>query len=179
MADSPRLPSSGPPPRAPVPEPESPPAGVTLRRATAADLDAVVAIERVSFSDPPWSRASFASLLGDARVRFTVASDRAIAGYVVTWVVADEGELANLAVAPDRRRLGIGRRLLDHAIAEALAAGARSLYLEVRESNLAARTLYGARGFAEVGRRRSYYRNPVEDALLLRFEHGTPAAAAP
>ena len=92
-----------------------------------------------------------------------------VAGYVVTWLVADEAELANLAVAPDRRRQGIGRYLLDAAMVEAVAGGAASLYLEVRESNVAARALYGARGFVAVGRRPSYYRNPAEDALLLRY----------
>jgi ribosomal-protein-alanine N-acetyltransferase len=160
-----------------------------LRPATVADLDAVVMIERVSFSDPPWSRRSFASLLDDRRVRFTVACalaeadladvrdadvghadvGHAVVGYVVMWLVADEAELANLAVAPDRRRMGIGRYLLDSAMAEALAGGATSLYLEVRESNVAARALYGGRGFVAVGRRSAYYRNPAEDALLLRY----------
>lgn len=168
----------------------APPAGLMLRPATAADLDAVVMIERVSFSDPPWSRRSFASLLDDPRVRFTVActpagvasSDAgsaavgdaaigdAVVGYVVMWLVADEAELANLAVAPGRRRVGIGRYLLDSAIAEAVARGATSLYLEVRESNVAARVLYGGRGFLAVGRRPAYYRNPTEDALLLRYQ---------
>jgi [ribosomal protein S18]-alanine N-acetyltransferase len=193
----------------------APPAGLMLRAATAADLDAVVMIERVSFSDPPWSKRSFASLLDDPRVRFTVACAPAemgraemgraemgraemgraemgraemgraemgraemgdaalgheVVGYVVMWLVADEAELANLAVAPGRRRVGIGRFLLDSAMAEALARGAKSLHLEVRESNVAARALYGGRGFLAVGRRPAYYRNPTEDALLLRYQ---------
>jgi [ribosomal protein S18]-alanine N-acetyltransferase len=148
----------------------APPEGVVLRPATAGDLDSVVMIERVSFSDPPWSRRSFASLLDDPRVRFTVACMPEVVGYVVMWLVADEAELANLAVAPDRRREGIGQLLLDSAMAEALARGARSLYLEVRESNVAARALYGGRGFLAVGRRPAYYRNPPEDALLLRYQ---------
>jgi [ribosomal protein S18]-alanine N-acetyltransferase len=154
-----------------------PPVGLVLRPATAEDLDAVVMIERVSFSDPPWSRRSFASLIGDPRVRFSVAclpggGAPAVVGYVVIWLVADEAELANLAVAPDRRRRGIGQYLLDAAMAEAVAGGATSLYLEVRESNVAARALYGGRGFVAVGRRQSYYRNPAEDALLLRHRLG-------
>jgi [ribosomal protein S18]-alanine N-acetyltransferase len=152
--------------------------GLILRPATAPDLDAVVIIERVSFSDPPWSRRSFASLLDDARVRFTVACVPDVVGYVVTWRVADEGEVANLAVAPDRRRQGIGQHLLDAAMVEAIGAGARSLYLEVRESNRAARALYGGRGFRAVGRRPAYYRNPVEDALLLRYQAAPASAAA-
>jgi ribosomal-protein-alanine N-acetyltransferase len=154
------------------------PAGVVLRPAAATDLDAIVAIERVSFSDPPWSRQSFASLLGDPRVRFTVACAPDVVGYVVTWVVADEAEVANLAVAPDRRRRGVGRRLLDGALADAQAVGVRSLYLEVRESNTAARALYSTRGFLTVGRRSAYYRNPVEDALLLRYDAGSDGSPA-
>jgi ribosomal-protein-alanine N-acetyltransferase len=158
----------------------TPPTGLVLRPATAGDLDAVVIIERVSFSDPPWSRRSFASLLDDPRVRFTVACAPSVVGYVVMWLVADEGEVANLAVAPDRRREGIGQHLLDAAMAEAVVAGARSLYLEVRESNVAARALYGGRGFQAVGRRPSYYRNPVEDALLLRYQSApAPTGAVP
>ena len=151
---------------------------LVMRPATAADLDAVVAIERVSFSDPPWSRRSFASLLDDPPVRFTVACAPAVVGYVVTWLVADEGEVANLAVAPDRRRQGIGQILLDEAMAGARTGGARSLYLEVRESNTAARALYGARGFRAVGRRPSYYRNPREDALLLRYQFASAPTGA-
>jgi ribosomal-protein-alanine N-acetyltransferase len=182
----------------------------TIRPATARDLDAVVAIERVSFSDPPWSRSAFASLLQDPHVQFLVATvnhegrDRGsvvwgrgsdgidksatgsadrIAGYVVTWVVFDQGDLSNLAVDPGLRRLGIGRRLLDAAIAGAQRAGAHALFLEVRESNAVALQLYSARGFSPVGRRRGYYRQPAEDALVLRLdltrEAGIDSRAAP
>jgi [ribosomal protein S18]-alanine N-acetyltransferase len=145
--------------------------GVALRRADADDLDTVVAIERASFSDPPWSRESFLALVDSPRAYFTVAFEPPVGpviGYVVAWFVADEAEIANLAVAPDRRTRGVGSRLLDAALAEAQVAGARVVHLEVRDSNAAARALYGSRGFNTVGRRRRYYRDPVEDALLLR-----------
>ncbi len=164
---------------------------LSLRPARPGDLDAIVAIERVAFTDPPWSRASFASLVDDPRVVFLVATDRpaggeavagagapgGVLGYVVAWVVVDEAEIANLAVAPERRRTGIGRRLLEAAVTSAVLGGARVLYLEVRESNTAARALYGARGFVLAGRRSDYYRNPVEDALVLRLD--LRAAASP
>jgi len=159
-----------------------------IRPATAADLDAVVAIERVAFTDPPWSRDSFAALLGDPYVLFLVATASSptpvgpapVIGYVVTSTVADEADLANVAVAADRRRQGIGRRLVDAAIDGARAAGARTMYLEVRESNLAAVQLYHARGFVPVGRRRRYYRQPVEDALILQLTlDGASAAPGP
>ena len=144
---------------------------ISLRRAERTDLDAVVAIERVSFSDPPWSRDSFAALVDSPRAYFTVACEDpadAVVGYVVAWFVVDEAEIANLAVAPDHRHRGIGSRLLDAALTEARLAGAVMVHLEVRDSNAAARALYGSRGFEMVGRRRRYYRDPVEDALLLR-----------
>ena len=82
----------------------------------------------------------------------TGSADR-IAGYVVTWVVFDEGDLSNLAVDPGLRRRGIGRRLLDAAVAGAQTAGAHALFLEVRESNALALQLYSGRGFSRVGRR--------------------------
>ena len=146
---------------------------ITLRRADAVDLDAIVAIERASFTDPPWSRDSFIALVDSPRAYFTVACESPsgdVIGYVVAWFVADEAEIANLAVAPERRGRRVGSRLLDAALAEARLAGARVVHLEVRDSNAAARALYGSRGFSPVGRRRHYYRDPVEDALLLRRE---------
>ncbi len=141
-----------------------------LRAAAPEDLDAVVVIERVSFSDPPWTRAAFAWLLTAPHMRFVVACDPgsgAVVGYIVTSVVVDEAEIANLAVAPDWRWRGVGARLVDDAIAHAAAAGAGVVYLEVRQSNAAARALYRSRAFVAVGRRRDYYRNPVEDAEVL------------
>jgi ribosomal-protein-alanine N-acetyltransferase len=86
----------------------------------------------------------------------------------VAWFAADEGEIANLAVAPSGWGSGTGRRLLNAALAEALARGAAAVYLEVRDSNDRARRLYHSSGFEEVGRRRRYYRRPVEDAIVLR-----------
>jgi ribosomal-protein-alanine N-acetyltransferase len=117
-------------------------------------------------------------LLDDPRVAFLIADDGgAVRGYVVAWFVLDEGEIGNLAVVTDARRHGIGARLLDGAIAAVRTARVEALYLEVRDSNAAARALYASRGFAEVGRRREYYRRPKEDALVLRLELGgaTPA----
>ena len=143
---------------------------VVLRHATAADLPEVAALERVCYGDP-WPASAFASLPDNARVFFAVARkdvrDR-LAGYVVAWYVMDEGELANLAVAPDLRGQGIGRTLLDAVLSDAESRGTAQLYLEVRESNQPARQLYATRRFEEVGRRKRYYRSPTEDALILR-----------
>jgi ribosomal-protein-alanine N-acetyltransferase len=134
------------------------------------DLAPVAELERVCYSDP-WPPSAFASLPANPRVYFAVADSavaKSIAGYVVAWYVLDEGELANLAVAPEARRQGIGGALLDAAVRESIDRGVSDLYLEVRESNHAARQLYDSRGFEEVSRRKGYYRSPVEDALILR-----------
>jgi ribosomal-protein-alanine N-acetyltransferase len=144
-----------------------------VRHATAADVPRVAEIERLSFAADPWSAASFASLVGEPQVLFDVAElAGAVAGYSVVWTAADEAELANVAVAPERRGCGLGGVLLDAAIGAARRRGAAVMYLEVRESNAAARALYASRGFGQVGRRRRYYRSPVEDALVLRAPIG-------
>ncbi len=170
-------------------------AAARIRPAISADLNGVVAIERTSFSDPPWSRAAFASLIGDPQGQFLVAIIEdppqdtvaglpgsaalrsTVAGYVVTWVAADEGDLSNLAVAPQMRRRGLGGRLLNAAIDSARAAGVRVLYLEVRESNAIALSLYASRRFVAVGRRQRYYRQPIEDALILCLDVSSPSGA--
>jgi ribosomal-protein-alanine N-acetyltransferase len=91
-----------------------------------------------------------------------------VSGYVVALDAADEGEILNVAVSPDSRRGGIGRALVQEVIAALSERGVHQIYLEVRESNAGARAMYGALGFEEVGRRRAYYRRPVEDAIVLR-----------
>lgn len=149
-----------------------PPRHMVVRQARLADVDDVAAIERRAFSDP-WSAGSFRALFGNPLVDFAVAEDAVtgrILGYVVAWFVVDEAEIANLAVADDVRRGGVGSRLLDHALDAAARRKCRVVFLEVRESNTAAQALYASRRFAVAGRRTRYYRKPVEDALVLRRE---------
>lgn len=142
--------------------------GVTLRPATGADVSRVATIERAAFSDP-WSPSAFVSVLESPRSLFLVAEvGGELAGYAVAWAVVDEAEIANVAVAPPWRRRGVGAALLDAVLARLESEGARTVYLEVRDSNAAARALYESRGFAVVGRRRRYYRRPTEDALVMR-----------
>ncbi len=141
-----------------------------LRSARDSDVEQLGAIERTSFADP-WPASAFRDMLHSPRARLTVAvdaNDRA-AGYCVLLVAADEGEIANLAVALDVRKQGLGALLLDHALQQAASDGAVSVYLEVRASNDAAQRLYSSRGFSVVGRRRGYYQHPIEDALVLRW----------
>jgi len=145
-------------------------AKLRVRLAEAGDLECIHAIERVSFADP-WSLDGFRDLLEHARARVAVAvdADGEVLGYSVVWSVADESEIANLAVAPAARRRGIGTLLLTSVLDEAAANGIKSVFLEVRESNVAAQQLYLRRGFTVAGRRRQYYRRPVEDALIMRL----------
>lgn len=147
---------------------------LAIRDATLADVDAIVAIERSSFSDP-WSDRSFRELVGREDVVFEVAVAGAgeaaeVIGYAMVYLAESDGDLANIATAPGARRKGMGRRLLRHVLASARARGAHVVFLEVRESNHAARALYESEGFTGVGRRARYYAHPVEDALILRKE---------
>lgn len=146
-------------------------ATVTIEPALRIDVPLIAQLEKVAFSDP-WSQASFESVMDESAAYVAVArgATERILGYVVAWFAADEGEIANLAVREPTRRQGIGASLLDAAVTEGRSRGARNIYLEVRESNEAARRLYASRGFEELGRRRGYYKKPVEDAIVLRLE---------
>lgn len=139
--------------------------------ATRADIDAVVELEVVAFADP-WTRPAFEAALKERHARFRVArgADGGLMGYVIAWFVLDEGEIANLAVVPTARRRGVARALLEGIIAEARESRIAQLFLEVRESNAAARALYASRGFKPIARRVRYYRKPIEDAIVLRME---------
>ncbi len=141
-----------------------------LRAATRNDVDAMAEIERELFSDP-WPASSFASLMEQSHARMYVAIDIAdgVVGYCVLLHVLDEGEIANIAVMPACQRRGIASRLLDLAMSDAVGLALRFLYLEVRVGNAAARALYASRGFLAIGRRRGYYRDPIEDALVLQW----------
>ena len=130
-------------------------------------MPAVHAIEQVAFSDP-WSVRDFRECVASDVVFLVAAAPDGVAGYVIAQDAADEGEILNLAVAPRRHRGGIGRALVERALATLAGRGASRVFLEVRESNTAARALYAALGFGEVGRRRRYYQRPVEDAIVLR-----------
>ncbi|HEX6575475.1 MAG TPA: ribosomal protein S18-alanine N-acetyltransferase [Gemmatimonadaceae bacterium] len=143
---------------------------VSIRAASSADMLSVGLIERESFADP-WGSREFSSALASPNTIFLIAHDSAgiVVGYVIAISAADEAEILNLAVRPAQRGHGIGARLLDTAIAKVKELGAEQVYLEVRESNEPAKVLYKSRGFDEVSRRRRYYRDPVEDALILHL----------
>ncbi|MEP6688638.1 MAG: ribosomal protein S18-alanine N-acetyltransferase, partial [Gemmatimonadales bacterium] len=140
-----------------------------IRSAAAADAPGLVAIERRAFSDP-WSENSFREALTSVWTFGLVAeTGRGPAGYFIGREVAGTGEVLNLAVAPEFRRRGIGGALLDAGLLALQQRRVEEVFLEVRESNHSAQALYLAYGFRAVGQRAAYYRNPREDALVLRL----------
>ena len=137
---------------------------------TEAHVAAVAALEQVCFSDP-WSEQSVRSELTNPLSLWLTALDGdTVAGYVGSQTVLDEADIMNVAVAPEYRRRGIARQLLDRLQDLLAAQGIRSLTLEVRASNGPAIALYEFLGYVQVGRRPNYYFKPREDALILRKE---------
>ena len=136
----------------------------------AAHVDAIAELEKVCFNDP-WSVNSIVSELNNQLSLWLVAvEDGTVAGYVGSQSVLGWADMMNIAVAPDFRRRGIGERLILELIERLKANDVVCLTLEVRKSNDPAIALYQKLGFAEVGCRPNYYRNPKEDALILRKE---------
>ena len=147
---------------------------VLIRAAAPEDLPALRAIEQQSETAAHWSQQNYDALFapGTPPRIVLVASEEtadAIAGFVAARCTPGEWEIENLVVAGQRRRQGWGTALVRDLVRQAQTAGATSVLLEVRESNLAARRLYEKLGFSQRGRRKNYYRDPREDALLLRF----------
>jgi len=141
-----------------------------LRPAVEGDLREVVRIEKLCFADP-WTEESFRRLLAGQPAIFLVAlvpPDSTIVGYAIAFSIDEDAEVLNVAVEPDFRDRGLAGQMLDAVLIQLRARGVRTAFLEVRESNRAARALYGSRGFTEIGRRVRYYRKPVEDALVMR-----------
>ena len=135
-----------------------------------AHVAAVAEIEKLCFSDP-WSENSVRYELTNPLSFWLVAleGDR-VAGYVGSQTVLDEADMMNIAVHPDFRRRGVAQSLVKALVADLKERNVHCLTLEVRTSNDSAICLYQKLGFAQVGRRPNYYRNPKEDALILRKE---------
>jgi ribosomal-protein-alanine N-acetyltransferase len=142
-----------------------------IRKMTLEDIPAVVELDQISFS-LPWPERSFRFELTDNTAsRCWVAEvDGRLAGMVVGWMLVDEMHIATIATHPDFRRQGIARALLSHTLSHAIDEGAQSSFLEVRESNLAAQEMYRQFGYQATGRRRRYYRDNDEDAILMNLE---------
>ena len=143
---------------------------IEIVKMTEAHVAQVAALEALCFSDP-WSERSVSSELANPLSCWLVAVDgETVAGYVGSQTVLDETDMMNIAVHPDYRRQGIAAALVDALVDKLKDKGSRCLTLEVRQSNLPAITLYEKLGFAQIGLRKNYYRNPRENALILRKE---------
>jgi ribosomal-protein-alanine N-acetyltransferase len=144
---------------------------VTIRRMAVEDISAVVDLDQKSFS-LPWPERSFRFELTDnpASRCWVAELDGKVVGMIVIWLIVDEAHVATIATDPEYRRQGIGRRLLAYALRRLITDGARSSFLEVRESNVAAQDMYRKFGYEVTGRRRRYYRDNDEDAILMTLD---------
>ncbi len=141
---------------------------IKLNVMTDAHVAQVAELEKLCFSDP-WSENSVASELKNPLALWLVAQDDAtVVGYIGSQSVGDEADMMNIAVHPNYRRKGIARQLVTGLVTALGEKDVHSLALEVRASNAPAIALYEQLGFQQVGRRPNYYRNPKEDALILK-----------
>ncbi|MBQ9376182.1 MAG: ribosomal protein S18-alanine N-acetyltransferase [Schwartzia sp.] len=140
---------------------------IIFREMVPEDADAVEEIEKASFS-VPWSRKSFWEEAANERTYYLLAlDDGKVIGYAGTWILDDEAQITNVAVAPERREQGVGAALMAELIKKAKERGATRMTLEVRPSNTAALALYEKFGFADYGRRPHYYLDNGEDAVIM------------
>jgi ribosomal-protein-alanine N-acetyltransferase len=145
--------------------------------AAAAEAASALAELEATCFDVPWTVDALRALLADGLTRAWIASrGRRTVGGALVRVVAGEAELLRIAVGPEDRRRGVGRRLLQIVMSALADACPEGVHLEVRGSNVAARHLYAREGFVEYGRRRDYYQAPREDAILM---HWRPVPSRP
>ena len=131
------------------------------------DLDEVSELEKEIFSTP-WSRKSFESAMNDDNnIYIVVEKNEKIIAYCGIWIVADEGQINNVAVMKNERGHGVAYEMLSYAIEQSKKKGAQAFTLEVRKSNIAAYKLYEKFGFKNEGIRKNYYSNPKEDAIIM------------
>jgi ribosomal-protein-alanine acetyltransferase len=164
---------------------------VRVRPAKPADLPRLVEIASHSATAAQWNQAEYQKLFASEqpeaetqanpqiidpnikaqpRTALVVEQEGTVAGFIVGRQVQDEWEIENIAVTGAARRCGLGSRLVGELLDLVRKRGGKSVFLEVRESNHAARSLYEKWAFLEVGRRKMYYQNPAEDALILKFK---------
>ena len=138
-----------------------------FHRSTPFDSTAIAKLEQDCFSDP-WSERSVSDLITtEGSMCFTASDNGEVIAYVLGRLIPPEGEIYRIAVRQDKRRRGIGYRLLDYAVKTSRGKGLESLFLEVRARNIAARKLYLSYGFVEIGKRNGYYKNPDDDAVIM------------
>jgi ribosomal-protein-alanine acetyltransferase len=145
----------------------------SIRLATAADLAAMMSLEKRAATAAHWSAEQYEAMFRDSssgRMALVIQEASSFHGFVIAREVSAEWEIENIAIAGSARRRGLGTRLLGEFLDLAKAKGAVAVFLEVRESNQAARALYEKWAFLESGRRRRYYKDPEEDAILYRLD---------
>lgn len=153
---------------------------VVIRNATPDDIPLIRTLEQQTESAAHWSSREYDALFSaDAPRRVVlIAADETnsshLCGFVIARCGVDEWEIENVVVAEEQRRQGLGRALVGQLVEAAREASITSVLLEVRPSNTPARGLYEKLGFSEAGRRRDYYRNPAEDALILKISISFP-----
>jgi ribosomal-protein-alanine N-acetyltransferase len=145
---------------------------VPIRPATPADLSAIIDLANRATSAAHWSVEQYQEVFTTKIPRrIALVSDKqsVVHAFLIGRILGNEWEIENMVVAESLRRQGIGKMLLDKFLAASRTEGAKAAFLEVRESNVAARRLYEGRGFAENGRRQRYYTEPAEDAILYQI----------
>ena len=143
---------------------------MTITNMTSAHVAQIAELEKCCFNDP-WSENSISSELNNRLSRWLVALERdVVIGYVGSQTVLGETDMMNIAVHPDYRNQGVAKKLIQNLMDTISEQGSHSLMLEVRQSNEPAKNLYASLGFETVGIRKNYYRNPKENALILRKE---------
>jgi ribosomal-protein-alanine N-acetyltransferase len=143
-----------------------------IRHATPADIHAMMRLVNHSATAAHWSRAQYDRVFGEdapRRLALVIDEESVLQGFLVAHEIAHEWEIENIAIAGAARRRGLGTRLLGEFLDRARAEEGTSVFLEVRESNHAARLLYEKWSFAESGRRSGYYAQPPEDAIVYRL----------
>jgi len=144
-----------------------------IRNMTVEDLDQVMSLELACFS-VPWTKESFENELTKNLLAkyILIEEDGEIIGYGGVWYVMDEGHITNVAIHPNHRKKGLGKKLVEKMKKNASIHGIKHMTLEVRVSNIAAITLYKRMGFQEAGIRPKYYTDNLEDALIMWVELG-------
>lgn len=138
---------------------------ITTRSATLADINAILAVELQAATAGHFTNQQYEQRVTDGFLLVGEA-EGSISGFVCARAVAQEWEIENIVVTQSVRRSGVAERLLGEFVEHATARGATAIWLEVRESNQPARQLYEKHGFQPTGKRRAYYRNPEEDAVV-------------
>ena len=138
--------------------------------ATVSDIDEIVQIESESMPNP-WGPSDYKEAIeSDHAFVYVLTVDDKIIAYTVYYLTPPESELPDIVVAPSHRNKGIGKTLLTKSFEELKSRGVDTVFLEVREQNIAAQRLYTSLGFENIGKRKYFYSNPVEDAICMRLD---------